>query len=85
MKRMIRATSEELVNVYAKTVSGDWELIFKDIPESQATAIWQAGFATGQNRFSIENEAGRRVTEHNRKFVETFTKEQSKRKGEGTT
>ena len=87
MKRVIRSSKqegqEELVDLLAKTVSGKREVIFTQIPESQATEIWRAGFATGENRFSIENEAGKQVNEHNRKFLETFIKEQDRRKKEG--
>ena len=46
----------ELVNVYVKTING-WELLYKDIPEDIALAIWRAGFRTGQNKISIERKA----------------------------
>ena len=67
MKKVIRASQEELVDLLVKTVDGEWKVIFEKIPESQAIAIWRAGFATGKNIFSIENEEGRRVQEMNRK------------------
>lgn len=57
------------VNVYAKTQAGKWELVFKDIDEDSATAIWKAGFHTGENRFSIETEEDRRIMEMNRKAL----------------
>ena len=82
MKRMIKATEDRLVDLLAKTTSGKWEVIFEQIPESQATEIWRAGFATGDNRFSIETETGKQISEQNRRFAETFIKEQDRRKGE---
>lgn len=45
---------KKLVNVYVKTVNG-WELVFKNIPEEQASEIWRAGFETGENKISIED------------------------------
>ena len=72
MKRYIAATSPKsgkLVNLYAKSYQGEWVLIFKDIPEDQAQAVWQAGFATGKNRFSIETEEGRRIADMNKKTL----------------
>lgn len=71
MKKVIRANRQEekLVDLLAKTASGKWEVIFTQIPESQATEIWRAGFATGENRFSIETEEGKRVAELNKKAL----------------
>lgn len=55
MKRFIQASKqEELVDVFAQTTSGEWVIIFEQIPESQAIEIWRAGFATGENRFSLK-------------------------------
>ena len=69
MYKMIKASEEELVNLYAKTADG-WKLVFTNIPESQAQAIWEAGFKTGENNFSIENAESRRVRDMNRKALE---------------
>ena len=70
MKRVVRASKEEeLVDLLAKTVDGQWVKIFENIPESQAVDIWHAGFVTGQNIFSIENETTRRVRAMNRKTL----------------
>lgn len=69
MKKTIRAQKDELVDLYAKTEDGKWVLIFKQIPESTAETIWKAGFSTGQNNFSIENETGKRVRELNKKTL----------------
>ena len=69
MKRIIATSQEEeLVNLYAKTADG-WKLVFENIPESQAQAIWDAGFKTGKNNFSIENGESRRVQELNRRTM----------------
>ena len=67
-KAIKASTGEELVNLYAKTEDG-WKLIFTNIPESQAEAIWSAGFKTGQNNFSIEKEEDRRIAEMNRRTL----------------
>ena len=70
MKRYIRAAKEEdLVDLYAKTVDGDWVKIFENIPESKAIAIWRAGFDSGQYRFSVRNAESERVEEMNRKAL----------------
>ena len=68
MYKMIKASESRLVNLYAKTEDG-WKLVFKDIEESVAAAIWEAGFKTGENKFSIETPEGRRVQEMNRKAL----------------
>lgn len=68
MKRQIRASQEELVDLYARTADG-WKLVFSQIPESVASDIWKAGFKTGQNNFSIETETGKRIKEMNRKTL----------------
>lgn len=60
---------EKRGNVYAKTEAGKWELIFRDIPESQADAIWMAGFHTGLNRISIEDETSRRFQAESRRAL----------------
>ena len=73
MRKIIRASQDQLVDVMAKTVDGEWVLIFEQIPESQATAIWRAGFATGENRFSIHTEEGKRVMEYNKKALSRVT------------
>ena len=52
----------ELVNVYVKT-EDDWKLVYKDIPEDIALAIWKAGFKTGENKISIERKADREFFE----------------------
>lgn len=70
MKRYIRAAKEEdSVDLYAKTVDGDWVKIFENIPESKAIAIWEAGFASGQRRFSVRNAESARVEDMNRKVL----------------
>lgn len=53
-----------MVNVYA-LVNGTWELLFEDITEEQANAIWLAAFQTGENKISIESERSRRIREMN--------------------
>lgn len=69
MKRVIKASQgDRLVNLYARTEDG-WKLVFKDIPESKAETIWKAGFATGQNNFSIETDEDVRIRELNRKTL----------------
>lgn len=45
--------SERTADVYVK-IDDDWELLFENIPEYTATAIWRAGFATGENKISIK-------------------------------
>lgn len=71
MKRMIKASqsTDRLVDVLAQTQDGKWVLIFSQILESQADAIWRAGFATGENRFSIETEEGKRIRRGNLKTL----------------
>ena len=69
MKRYIRAAKEDLVDLYAKTVDGDWVKIFENIPESKAIAIWEAGFASGEYRFSVKNKEAERIEEMNRKAL----------------
>ena len=71
MKRMIRASqgTEELVDVLVQTQDGNWSLLFSQIPESKADAIWRAGFATGENRFSIETERGKQIRRNNYKSL----------------
>lgn len=59
---------DDYVNVYAKVESG-WQLLFENIPEEQAQAIWQAGFATGENKFSIETKRGRGIVERNKRAL----------------
>jgi len=70
MKRVIKAShqSDRLVNLLAKTDDG-WKYVFKGIPESKAEAIWKAGFATGQNNFSIETDEDIRIREMNQKTL----------------
>jgi len=57
------------VNLLAQTTDGQWVEIFSNISEEEATAIWSAGFATGQNRFSIETAEGKRVHRLNEKYL----------------
>lgn len=54
------------VDLYARNVNNEWVLIFKDINEDEALKIWEAGFKTGENRFSIEDDESRRIREINR-------------------
>ena len=61
------------VNLLAQTTDGKWVEIFSNISEEEADAIWRAGFATGQNRFSIETAEGKRVHRMN---MRTLSKEQ---------
>lgn len=75
MKRYIRSAIDqtkeldELVDLLAKTEDGQWVKIFTNIPRRQAHAIWDAGFATGDNRFSVEDETSRRVREWNNRTL----------------
>lgn len=55
------------VNLYAKNVNNEWVLIFKDINEDEALKIWEAGFKTGENRFSIEDSESYRIREMNKR------------------
>lgn len=57
------------VDLYARSVNGEWVLIFKDINEDDALKIWEAGFKTGENRFSIEDDESRRISEMNRRAI----------------
>jgi len=71
MKRYVKSSisDSDLVNLLAETVDGKWVVIFKDITRKQADAIWSAGFSTGDNRFSIEDETSRRVREMNERTL----------------
>ena len=57
------------VDLYAKNVNNEWVLIFNDINEDEALKIWEAGFKTGENRFSIEDDESRRISEMNRRAM----------------
>lgn len=57
------------VDLYAKNVNNEWVLIFKDINEDEARKIWEAGFKTGENRFSIEDAESRRIREMNKRIM----------------
>ena len=57
------------VDLYARGEDGRWTLIFKEIDEEQAIAIWTAGMKTGENLFSIEDEESRRIREMNRRLM----------------
>ena len=57
------------VDLYARGEDGRWTLIFKEIDEEQAIAIWAAGMKAGENRFSIEDEESRRIREMNRRLM----------------
>ena len=57
------------VDLYARNVNNEWVLIFKDINEDEALKIWEAGFNTGENRFSIEDDESRRISEMNRRAM----------------
>ena len=57
------------VDLYARNVNNEWVLIFKDINEDEALKIWEAGFKTGENRFSIEDDESRRIREINRRAM----------------
>lgn len=57
------------VDLYARTVNGEWVLIFKDINEDEALKIWEAGFKTGENRFSIEDDECRRIRDMNKRAM----------------
>lgn len=57
------------VDLYVRNVNNEWVLIFKDINEDEALKIWEAGFKTGENRFSIEDDESRRIREMNRRFM----------------
>ena len=64
------STDGELVDVLVKLANGRWEIVFEQIPQSQAIAIWKAGFATGENRFSISTEEGKRISEYNKRVLD---------------
>lgn len=57
------------VDLYVRNVNNEWALIFKDINEDEALKIWEAGFKTGENRFSIEDDESRRIREINRRAM----------------
>lgn len=57
------------VDLYARNVNNEWVLISKDIDEDEAFKIWEAGFKTGENRFSIEDDESRRIGEMNRRAM----------------
>ena len=57
------------VDLYARSVNNEWVLIFKDINEDDALKIWEAGFKTGENRFSIEDGECQRIIEINRRYM----------------
>lgn len=71
MKRYVKSSrsDSDLVNLLAQTEEGKWVVIFRDITRKQAHAIWDAGFSTGDNRFSIEDETSRRVREMNERTL----------------
>ena len=71
MKRYVKSSKSDsdLVNLLAQTEEGKWVVIFRDITRKQADAIWDAGFSTGDNRFSIEDETSRRVREMNERTL----------------
>lgn len=71
MKRYVKSaiSDNDTVNLLAKTESGKWVVVFRDIPRHQAEAIWDAGFATGDNRFSVEDETSRSVMRGNYKTL----------------
>lgn len=57
------------VDLYARSVNGEWVLIFKDINEDEASKICEAGFKMGENRFSIEDDEDRRIREMNKRVL----------------
>lgn len=57
------------VDLYVRSVNGERVLKFKDIDEDEALKIWEAGFKTGENRFSIEDDESRRIGEMNRRAM----------------
>ena len=57
------------VDLYARSVNNEWVLIFKDINEDDALKIWEAGFKTGENRFSIKDGESQRIIEINRRYM----------------
>lgn len=67
MKRYVKSalSDDDKVDLLAKTTDGNWVKIFEGITRRQADDIWEAGFATGQNKFSIEDETSKRVHEMN--------------------
>lgn len=71
MKRYVKSAKDEsdLVDLLAKTEDGQWVKIFTNITRQQAEAIWDAGFATGDNRFSIEDETSRRIRKMNERTL----------------
>ena len=71
MKRYVKSSksSSDLVNLLAQAEDGKWVVIFRDITRQQAEAIWSAGFSTGDNRFSIEDETSRWIRETNERTL----------------
>ena len=71
MKRYVKSSStlEDIVDLLAKTTDGKWVKIFEGITRAQAHAIWDAGFATGDNRFSVEDENSKRTREMNERTL----------------
>lgn len=67
MKRYVKSAlnDDDKVDLLAKTADGKWVKIFEGISRRQADDIWEAGFATGQNNFSIEDETSKRIHEMN--------------------
>ena len=71
MKRYVRSSIDqsaemnELVELLAKTADGKWVKVFEGITRRQADEIWKAGFATGDNRFSIYDEESKRIADIN--------------------
>ena len=67
MKRYVKSalSDDDKVDLLAKTTDGKWVKIFEGITRRQADDIWEAGFATGQNNFSIEDETSKRIHEMN--------------------
>ena len=57
------------VDLYVRSVNNECVLIFKDINEDEALKIWEAGFKTGENIFSIEDDESRRIREMNRRVM----------------
>ena len=57
------------VDLYVRSVNNEWMLIFKDINEDEVLKIWETGFKTGENRFSIEDDESRRIREMNRRVM----------------
>lgn len=60
--------TKNLVDVYVQ-VDSSWKLLYEQIPEDIAHNIWQAGFATGENKISIETETSKRLREYNKQAL----------------